>query len=506
MPIMDPSIYQNAFHPTVALQDPTESMAKTMNMANAMQMQSLQLKEKRQQMADAQSMRDAIAEANGDPEALKQALLKRGKVKEVHEMATAEKQSQEAGYKAIKARQEAVSNLNGQQLTALQSAHDAIVKQPDQAQAIWEQTRAQLTANAAPYSKVLGIDTSKTDDPVQFPGLDFLKGKINQNMTFAQRIDQAKAQSDLDYKAWQQKHGDTVASEQERHNRVMEKKPTAATIYNNMPGVDGDLTRHPLYAQAQSISDYKQPMPTRQGPQAAALNELVAKIRQQEGKPAYDATKYNQVKRSMDYFSGGGKGAVALTSNDTLFGHGDEVLESLKEAGTNDVRALNTVNQWISRQTGQDSKYKTLSVAAKVYGGELAKMLGEGSMEERKQIMDLFNNVDSPASFTAAVKQAQKMAATKSAALGNQFYRETGVDPVEAGIMTDRVARGAADSVAARGYKWAEKYRSGAGESKPPEVKTGGMPYAGKTLPKATFDKLSDDDKRKFISGGGRAN
>ena len=34
----------------------------------------------------------------------------------------------------------------------------------------------------------------------------------------------------------------------------------------------------------------------------------------------------------------------------------------------------------------------------------------------------------------------------------------------------------------------------------------GRLPYSGKTLPKATFNQLSDDDKKKFIQGGGSTN
>jgi hypothetical protein len=289
----------------------------------------------------------------------------------------------------------------------------------------------------------------------------------------------------------------------------------AITIDNrNKAAIEKDFTQHPLYAQAKSISDMKQGLPMRQGKQAAELNSLIAKIREDEGKPPYDANQWTKVKRSNEYFTGQGKAATTLTSNDTLYGHADEVLETLGAAALNDTRALNTINQFIARQTGGDAQYKDLKVASKVYAMELAGMLGEKDMHGRQQIMDLFSTVDSAKSFNAAVEQSKKMAATRSASLANQYYRETGLDPVEAGIIPERVAKGAVNSVAASGYEWAKKYRTGSGpEGKEPPANSkpaSGTPdiaSIGKNarFPKAAWTKDGPDGPGWYerLSNGG---
>lgn len=221
------SVFQLANRPTVQIESPMESMAKALQLKAAIQQgefQGLNLQQHRLSMADALAMKQDIAAANGDPEALKRAFLKRGKVKEVADMDKAQKDADKAALDAVKSKHEATTALNGQQLSTLLAARDAIAKaaDPAQAQAVWESTRAQLTNNAQPFAKVLGLDLSKTDDPVQFPGLDFLDQKIAQNKTFEQRLKEAGQALDA-----------RKASEQERHNRASEANARFA------PGVAG---------------------------------------------------------------------------------------------------------------------------------------------------------------------------------------------------------------------------------------------------------------------------
>lgn len=161
--------------------------------AQRFQMQGLQIQQMRQQQEDTAGMRRDIAEAGGDPAALKAALLKRGKVKEVHEMTTAEKQAQEAEAKRAKAHLDSVNGLNQQQLQVYQSALDALDKDPTQAQAIHSFVLGKTLENAKTLFPQM--DTSRTDDPPGFQDVTqqraWLQNKISGAMTFDQRLKMA---------------------------------------------------------------------------------------------------------------------------------------------------------------------------------------------------------------------------------------------------------------------------------------------------------------------------
>lgn len=186
---LDPSIILQAGRGVTPLENPYEVQSKLLGLEQA----KLQLAGMRQQQEEAAGMRRDIAEAGGDPAALKTALLKRGKVKEVHEMTIAEKQAQEAEARRAKAHLDSVNGLNQQQLQVYQSALDALDKDPTQAQAIHSFVLGKTLENAKTLFPQM--DTSKTDDPPGFQDVTqqraWLQNKISGAMTFDQRLKMA---------------------------------------------------------------------------------------------------------------------------------------------------------------------------------------------------------------------------------------------------------------------------------------------------------------------------
>lgn len=485
---LDPSIILANADPKRQF-DPTDAMAKALQMKGMVQQQQLQQGQIAAQQQAVQDAAEFRAKHNVSPG-----------------MAQAEQKLQLGNLETMKAKHEAAK----MELEALNEFKDQQWQTYSQANPQnWPQVKAQAMANAQAFAQKMGkplppgagADDEEVFDPAKQD--QRLKGLLTfdkQLKLAAQKIAEEKANAER----WDKVETSTGFARFNRQTGEMQPiegglrpKPTATQInvgkYATPAG--GGIESNPLYAQAKSISDLKQGLPARQGPQAAALNDLIAKIRQDEGKPPYDANQWTKVKRSNEYFTGNGKAATTLTSNDTLYGHADEVLETLGAAKLDDTRALNIVNQFISRQTGQDAKYKDLKVASKVYAMELAGMLGEKDMHGRQQIMDLFATVDSAPSFKSAVEQSKKMAATRSASLANQYYRETGLDPVEAGIIPERVAKGAVNSVAAKGYEWAKKYQTGGGGAEPPANQ------GTKPLPQSMIGTLPPKVAQDYLAG-----
>ncbi len=512
-------------NPTVKLEMPQESMAKAMQFQQLQQQTEagkLDLQQKRQAQEDEVQARQVFQSVNGDPEAALKVFRGSGNYKMADNLEKGIQARRDAKLKFESDR----AKLNETDLkterahiesTGNGASSIAQIKDPQERYVAYDQFLENRAAELATpiegesdYMRqkkakmVAGINQERV-------GLGDMAGPEDLDKRIKSHIDTAKTQLQWTAEGKPEKvpltpHAGTLNGrpgffQLDENGEVppgWQPIPQAAiTIDNRNKAAEaaGGIQANPLYAQAKSISDLKQVLPLRQGKDAANLNAMIAKIRQEEGKPPYDANQWTKVKRSNEYFSGNGKAAVTLTSNDVLYGHADEVLESLQGAGLNDTRVLNTLNQWYAKQTGKDANFKTLKVASKVFGAELGAMLGEKDAEERKNTQALFESVDSPQSFIAAVEQSKKMAATRSAGLANQYYRETGLDPVEAGILPERVAKGAVNSVAAKGYKWAEKYRTGGeGEGKPatgtPDIASIGT---NTRFPKAAWTKDGPD-------------
>lgn len=134
------SIYQNAFHPTVALQDPMDSMAK------AMQMQAQQ-----QALRDAQDFRTQYGMSPGMAEAAHKVQL--GKLEE-----------EKSKVAATADRAKAVDWLAASNSRIYESALDRIEKDPAAAPLVHQFTLKGTAQNA----QQIGVDTSKSDDPTSF--------------------------------------------------------------------------------------------------------------------------------------------------------------------------------------------------------------------------------------------------------------------------------------------------------------------------------------------------
>ena len=141
------SIYQNAFHPTVALQDPMDSMAKAMQMQGMMQQQQAQ----QQQIQDAKDFRTQYGMSPGMAEAAHKVQL--GKLEE-----------EKSKVAARADRAKAVDWLAASNSRIYESALDRIEKDPAAAPLVHQFTLKGTAQNA----QQIGVDTSKSDDPTSF--------------------------------------------------------------------------------------------------------------------------------------------------------------------------------------------------------------------------------------------------------------------------------------------------------------------------------------------------
>ena len=141
------SIYQNAFHPTVALQDPMDSMAKAMQMQGMMQQQQAQ----QQQIQDAKDFRTQYGMSPGMAEAAHKVQL--GKLEE-----------EKSKVAATADRAKAVDWLAASNSRIYESALDRIEKDPAAAPLVHQFTLKGTAQNA----QQIGVDTSKSDDPTSF--------------------------------------------------------------------------------------------------------------------------------------------------------------------------------------------------------------------------------------------------------------------------------------------------------------------------------------------------
>lgn len=249
------SIYGIANRPTTALQTPMEAMGQALQLKSAMQqgeLQGLNLKQQQQAMADAEAFKQDVAAAGGDPEKLKTAMMKRGKVKEVADITKSQKDAEKAQLDAVRAHHQATTDLNGQQLMTLQAARDAIAAAPDQAQAIWDRTRLQLQKNAEPFAGPLKLDLTKTDDPTMFPGLQFLDQKIAMNKSFEQRLKEAdlnKPLTEIGKLNAELKAGRITEAQHEAGMKKATTHAPGAQVYTGtlVPGID-PTTGKPAFA------------------------------------------------------------------------------------------------------------------------------------------------------------------------------------------------------------------------------------------------------------------
>jgi hypothetical protein len=464
---IDPNILLRAseqFKP-LALPDPMENYAKLMKikaMQSEMESQGLDMAAKRQAAQDDATYRQMAMQGSVTPEMLEsKGLYKQGGALR-KQILDADKDKVDIKAK-VKAMTKTDQDIAENQAKVIQEVSMALDQLPD------DNARLQAWQTVgAPRLQQAGLQNI---DPNVLPDINTRKMHAAQATALTSALDEIKAEREK---------GNIVATEVDKFDKVwgrdkkgnltptmlpngqqLQKRAPTPLVVNAMNQAKTASTNRDM---AEAIYNYELAPPNRFTPSGKEVMGEVFKIAQERGK-AYDENKWRQVERSNKYLSGEGRGQRALTSNDTLFGHSQEVLESLGGANLNDTRVLNHINQWLSRERGTDAKYKDLKVASKVYGSELASMLGFDTGKEREGIEDLFNSVDSPASFKSAVSKAQMMAATRSAALANQYYRETGLDPVERGIIPERVAKAAANSSAAKGYEWAKKHRDGSGGS-----------------------------------------
>ena len=512
--------------------------------AQQFQMQGIQLQQQRNALADAMALKQDIASANGDPEALKAALLKRGKVKEVHEMGTAAAQEEKAKLENVKAQHEAYTSLNGQQVQTLMAAKDAIARNPNQAQQVWDQTRAQLAANTQPYAKVLGIDTSKDGNPPQFPGMDFLDQKIAQGTSMDQRLKQAAQKVDADYKAWQMKHGDTQAAETARHNLAAEAnmrrgQDMGVGIYGGMPGSpaarNGGTPAQPgeqpaptgdrLAAVPAGIRDLVkqvgtyQMLPTQIGPrQKTMVMSYVAQAFPNYSIGDAEANqKFIKGLASTDAASSGG----TVAASERLLGHAGELADLTDKLGNSATGKLGNILGGAfdkATGTGKAGDIKAFELTKGKVMGELNKLATGGVPHAEELASDIkqLEYSDPPEVKYKVLKAAIQLGLEQTHAVEQRRNNILGENAPQTSLLSPRAQAvvqriyqkadgGKADLAAptTQGYTNTAIVKAPAANPK--------LPYSGQSATQADLEATAKargmsvvDVKRKWISGGGR--
>lgn len=445
---LDPSIILQAGRGVVPLESPLDAMGKALAVKQAMQQNQMQS----MQLEDARALRGDIAAAQGNPEALKSALLKRGKVKEVHEMGTAALQEQRAQAEAQKAHLDAVNSLNGQQLQVYQSALDALDKDPTQAPAIHSFVLSKTTQNAKTLFPQL--DTSRTDDPQAFQDVAqqkaWLQNKISQSMTMDQRLKVAAQKAEADYKAWQMQHGDTTAAETARHNKEMEKKPSGISI--GLSGGPGGLTQDAKDLMVDQFRKTGTLPAVGQGKAGTQLRMDIINGAAAKDKAEGTVTDLAEAKKSfktqqdaMKYFTTG-QGASAMRQQETILHHA-KVFEQIADALDNgNWQLANRLGAEVGAQFGDD-KPTNLKIAANIFSAEVGKYLAgaQGSAEERAELAKLLPVFNSPSQFKGGLKtlsnlvegQRKSWMRQRTAALSGKVTDEGGGNAPKVGSVVD---------------------------------------------------------------------
>lgn len=405
---LDPSIILQAGRGVVPLESPMDAMGKALALKSQFQQSQLQGLNLQQQTAaaqDAAAMRADIAAANGDPETLKAALLKRGKVKEAHEMATAEKQAAEAEAKRQKAHLEAVGSLNQQQLSVYQSGLDALVKDPTQAQAIHSFVLGKTAQNAKTLFPQM--DISKTDDPPAFQDVEqqkaWLQNKISQSMNFDQRLkvaDQALKEKELNnFGGFHPAIGPSgpgifQATKAGEVRQIPGLKPMPNQTALMVGG--GQLTPEAMAMLVQKYKDTGQ-LDADIGRNPALRAQIVnAAAKDGPVDLAKAKIQFGTAKQAQDYFTKG-KGADAFRQQETILHHAD-IFTGIADALQNgNVQAANKLGNAVGVQFGSDqaTNYK---IAGQILSAEVGKYLagGQSTAEERKELAELIPSFSSP--------------------------------------------------------------------------------------------------------------
>ena len=441
---LDPSIILANADPARQF-DQVASMQKAANLQSAMMQQQMQ----RQQMQDAQ---DFKAKYGVTP----------GMAKSVKDMETAGYQAEHAKAQAVTEKTKAQDWLADQQRRVFEWGQKALEENPEAAPQIHAQTLKMLAANA----QKLGIDTTKSDDPLEFttssapfaPGQDgapkvwdinthrtWLRDKAESVTPEAVAQKRAELQQKADAENW--KILETSTGFAMFNSKTGEMKPVEGgfkpapkgTSINLGLGGSG-LTNDALNMQVEA---YRKTGVLPGLGQGKAGTELRMKIMnaaaaadKAEGKVTdlAEAKKSFKTQQDAQKFFTTGKGADAMRQQETILHHA-QVFQQIADALDNgNIQLANKLGNTFGLQMGSD-KATNLKMAGQIFSAEVGKYLAGsmGSAEERAELAKLMPMFNSPEQFKGGLKtlsnlvegQRKSWMRQRTAALSGKVTDET---------------------------------------------------------------------------------
>ena len=532
MPIMDPSIYQNAFHPTVALQYPTESMARTMAIGNAMQqgqMQALQLKQAKRDAQDQENLRTLMASGGyktpGELADAAQAtgnigygtIMKLRQADTDHQMKVA--QLSEALGKVEKAKRDAMSaaaddtaklaagaqdpdsfnkglfdlaKRHAGVLGPLQVAPDGnpilpatlqkYFVSPADGHDSFQQKRSLAITNAMPVLdavKMLKGEDKDTGTSIVNIKRDALGNVVGAPTTVLEKDigpgDLKKFASDI---GAIKEDGSIDLTNPKVQAKIKAMTTNMATVINNGPGGSAADYSKPLpdkgmEAVAQAIYRGEQPLleySVRQ-PANAIINARAAAIAESNGKTLKGKIEIAARASGLKDFEPGGTSGKTIVALNTMTEHlntGERLAQALQNG---DVQLFNRIRQEYQKQTGNPAP-TDFATLRQFLAGEVAKVATGGHLTEGeiKNAADRLSSAQSPAQLAGALATMREIAGGKLVALDQDYKRLTGKSLADAGRLTPATAAA---------FKDASK-RINAGESKDPQPKGNGIKFSDK--------------------------
>ena len=192
----------------------------------------------------------------------------------------------------------------------------------------------------------------------------------------------------------------------------------------------------------------------------------------------------------LSSFAAGGKNGQTINALNTMTEHLGTMEKAIGALNLGNIPLANKIGQAVGVQFGDDAPTNA-QVIKDFLSGEVAKVATGGHLTEGEigKAESSIKTAGSPAQAMGALGMMREIAGGKLTALNQDYQRITGKNLVEGGRLTPATAAAFKDVFAKQNA------------APTPDVS---KPYAGKTLPMATFNSLSGDDQKKFIAGGGR--
>ena len=471
MPIMDPSIYQNAFKPTVPLQDPMESMGKALQIQGMMQqhqMGGIQLQNAQQDQQDQQGLRRLMAT---------------GKYKTPGELADAAQEGNAASPKAIMGLRAA--DLEQQQKKALlqktflesddlerkylEQLTDTVgnaanatlkIEDPQARYVAWQQKLPEIAARIQPVAgdspKIQQWKQSTLEQMKnEYQGLGNLTGPdaldslltahANDSKKHSEWFEEAKAQKQREWES--SRPQDPIAKlKQDLDNELITQaqydararvlNTSMATVINNQgAGTSGGKTwETPLpdpgrEAKAQAIARGEQPLleESSRAPGNREVNSRAAYLAEVNGKPLAGKTQIGLNYKALSDFEGSGAANKTIRALNTMTEHVATARRMAQALDSGDIPLFNRLSQALAEGTGKPAP-TNFDTLREFLAGEVDSVAAGGHITETgiKSAADKLKKSQSPAQLSGALDTMDEVAAGKLVALNKDYTQIPG--------------------------------------------------------------------------------